>query len=80
MPIACKICIAERGLWGHEIDVLSQTEEEFFEHVEREHHIPVQRVGETTAQAVARMERLYPESCDPKTCKCPACKRERGDP
>lgn len=65
MALACKICIAKKGLRGSEIDSLPQTEEELAEHVEKVHHRPVMREGETEEQAVKRFIEKYPEA---KTC------------
>ena len=78
MPIACKICIAERGLKGSEISLLPKTEEELIEHIEREHHIPIRRYNETEEQATERLRAAYPEARDPATCKCPGCKSRRS--
>lgn len=47
MALACKICIATKGLRGSEISSLPQNEEELAEHMEAVHHMPVQREGET---------------------------------
>lgn len=65
MPLACKICVAKRGLWGSEIDSLFQNEEELFDHIEKVHHTPVQREGETHEQCIKRFVEKYPEA---KTC------------
>jgi hypothetical protein len=73
MALACKYCIIAKGLKGSEIDALPQTEEELFDHLEHEHHIPVRREGETSEQARERLYTTYPEARDPKTCKCPRC-------
>jgi hypothetical protein len=50
MPLACKICIANKGLKGSEIGSLPQNEEELMEHLERVHHMPIIREGETKQQ------------------------------
>lgn len=68
MPIACKICIMQRGLRGSEIDSLPKTEEELEDHLEKVHHMPVQREGETHEQCIERFLEKYPEA---KT--CPEC-------
>jgi len=78
MPLACKLCIATKGLKGSEIGSLPNTYEELFEHVEREHHVPIVREGETAAEAYDRLLLKYPEARDPKTCKCPACTAARA--
>lgn len=68
MALACKICIAQKGLRGSEIDSLPQTEEELADHMERVHHMPVQREGETPGQCIKRFIEKYPEA---RT--CPEC-------
>ncbi len=59
MAYACKICIATKGLRGSEIDSLPQSEEELYDHLEREHNIPVIREGETEEQAMDRFNKKY---------------------
>jgi len=39
MPFACKLCIAAHGLRGCDIAKLPQTQAEFFEHLEKVHHL-----------------------------------------
>lgn len=68
MALACKICIAQRGLIGSEIDSLPQNEEELVDHMEKVHHMPVIREGETSEQAHQRFLEKYPEA---RT--CPEC-------
>lgn len=68
MALACKICIAQKGLRGSEISDLPQTEEELFDHMEKVHHMPVQREGETHLQCIKRFIERYPKA---KT--CPDC-------
>jgi len=68
MAFACKICILEKGLIGSEISKLPQTEEELFDHIERVHHMPVTRQGETANQTVERFLKEYPE-----VLTCPVC-------
>ena len=68
MAFACKICIAAKGLRGSEINSLSQTEEELFDHMEKVHHMPVQRDGETHEECIKRFLEKYPEA---RT--CPEC-------
>lgn len=68
MPIACKICIAQKGLRGSDIKGLPQNEEELMDHMERVHHMPVQREGETRQQSIERFLQKYPEA---RT--CPEC-------
>jgi len=76
---ACKICVAMHGLKGSEIGTLPKTQEELWDHIEKEHHIPVRRPGETELQCKERFYAANPEARSPKTCKCPECadRRER---
>lgn len=62
MPLACKICIASKGLKGSDVGSLPQTEEELADHIEREHHTVVIRIGETKEQAIRRVL-ANPETC-----------------
>lgn len=62
MAIACKFCIASKGLRGSDIGSLPQTEEELADHIEREHHLLVVRDGETRGQALRRAID-NPETC-----------------
>ena len=68
MAIACKICIATRGLRGSEIKDLPQNEDELADHMESVHHCPVQRDNETYEECLKRFIKKYPEV---KT--CPEC-------
>jgi len=68
MAFICKICLATNGLYGSEIGNLPQTEEELYDHMEKVHHIPVIREGETEEQAIKRFLEKYPEA---RT--CPEC-------
>lgn len=79
MAIACKYCIMTKGLKGSELSSLPKNDEEFYNHVEKEHHIPVRREGETESQTLERFKRENPEAGGPN-CKCPACchKRDRN--
>lgn len=77
MGIACRYCIATKGLTmksGH----LFQTEEELIEHIEMEHDIPVAREGETEEETMARFKAKNPRAGGPN-CQCPACLHKRGD-
>ena len=74
MPIACKLCIMEKGLIGGDIKNLPQTQEEFNDHLESYHHMPVKRPEETDQECWARFLKKYPEA---KT--CPDCIK-RGAP
>lgn len=66
MPLACKICIMQKGLKGCEIGSLSETQEELNDHMEKVHHMPVQREGETHEGCIKRFIEKYPEA---KTCQ-----------
>jgi len=66
MAIACKICIAQKGIKGS--DKLLQNDEELYDHMEKVHHMPVQREGETHEDCIKRFIEKYPEA---KT--CPEC-------
>ena len=74
MVLACRYCIAEKGLRGSVItDVfiltsLPQNEKEFFDHLESYHHMPIQQDGETKEQCHARFLQKYPEVAN-----CPDC-------
>ena len=72
MPIACKYCIATKGLKGSDVDKLPKTEEELFQHIERDHHIPVKRENETKEETLARFQRENPEAGGPN-CRCLFC-------
>jgi len=58
----------QKGLRGSEIDSLPKTNEELTDHIEKVHHMPVQREGETHVQCIKRFLEKYPEA---KT--CPEC-------
>lgn len=67
MAIACRICVAERGLTlrsGH----IFKTQEELNDHLEAVHHTPVIREGETEEQAINRFLKKHPEVVN-----CPEC-------
>ena len=68
MALACKICIMTKGLRGSEIGSLPQNEEELADHMEKVHHMPVRRDGETHEESVQRFLEKYPEA---RT--CPEC-------
>lgn len=74
MAYACKICLLTKGLKGKDIASLPQTQEELDKHLEDEHHMPVQRPGESEEQTIARFVAAHP-GVD----KCEDCK-ERGAP
>ena len=68
MALACRICIAERGLRGSEIGSLPQNETELIEHMESFHHMPVVREAETEEAATKRFLAAHPE-----VRTCPQC-------
>lgn len=68
MPLACKICIAEKGLRGSEISSLPETEEELFNHIEAAHHRPVMREGETQEAAIERFLKNNPDAANCSEC------------
>jgi hypothetical protein len=59
MPIACKLCIARRGLKGSEIASLPQTEEQFREHLRVVHGLNVVE-RQKEAEVLAGMKRIGP--------------------
>lgn len=68
MPFACKICLLNKGLSGADIHTLPRSEEELFEHLEQDHHMPVARDGETRDEAVARFLKKFPEAVTCEDC------------
>jgi hypothetical protein len=77
MSIACKYCIATKGL-RLDRDRLFETDEELIEHIEMEHDIPVRREGETEEETMRRFKAKNPRGGGPD-CQCPACLHQRGD-
>jgi hypothetical protein len=77
MGIACKYCIAIKGL-RLDRDRLFETEDELIEHIEMEHDMPVAREGETEEQTMRRFKAKNPRAGGPD-CQCPACLHRRGD-
>lgn len=69
MALACRICIARNGLRGRDIANLPKNEDELVEHMERVHHMPVIREGETKAEATARFLKQYPEARNCNECR-----------
>ncbi len=78
MSIACRICVAEKGLKGSEIDSLPETQEELIEHLESVHHMAVIREGESEMEAQARLAEKYPEVADCEECSKARREREVG--
>lgn len=68
MAIACKICVATKGLSGADIDTLPKNEKELIKHIESVHHMPVQREGESKGQAIERFLKEHPEAKDCREC------------
>lgn len=68
MTIACKICIAKKGLRGCDIDSLFNTQDELNDHIEKVHHMVIVNESETEEEADARFIAKYPEA---RT--CPDC-------
>jgi len=80
--MVCPLCLMRKGLKAEELDTCGFTftnHEDFAKHIESEHHIPIQRLGETIGMAKERFYKQYPEAKDKKTCKCPICKVARGE-
>ncbi len=69
MALACKFCIAEKGLRGSDIDGLPKNQEELNEHLEQYHHMPVIREGETREQAIKRFVTQHPEATSCQNCR-----------
>lgn len=65
----CVYCIGERGVTGKDI---IEGDDAFMDHIEREHHIPVRRKGETVAETMRRFKAANPEAGGPN-CRCPTC-------
>lgn len=76
MAYACKYCLLTNGLKGSEIGSLPQTEEELYEHIEKFHHLPVQRKNESKKECEERFKKENPEAGG-LNCKCPACLKNR---
>lgn len=76
--LACKLCILKNGVEASEMGSLFMTEADFSKHLEKDHHIPIRREGETYAQARRRFLLENPEAYDIKTCKCERCEIKRG--
>jgi hypothetical protein len=69
MAYACKHCILTKGLKGSEIGSLPQTLDELADHMEKEHHMPVTRDGESKEQAEARFLAKHPEAKECSECR-----------
>lgn len=77
----CRYCVLTVGIKGSDIENWPAPEdnEAIAKHIESEHHIPVQRKGESAEQTQERFRAAYPEAGGP-TCKCPDCVRVRNEP
>ncbi len=65
MAIACKICIITKGIRGSDKESFFETQEELNDHLEKVHHMPVCREGETSEECIKRFIEKYPEA---RTC------------
>ena len=76
----CVYCILYGDSHGGGAKVLpfENDSEEFFNHIEMEHDIPVRRIDETKEEASARVKAKNPRMGSPN-CQCPACKHARGE-
>ena len=72
MPLACKYCIALKGLTAEDIKNLPKNEDQLYDHIETEHHIPVMREEESDREALERFRKRNPQA-GTKKCKCPTC-------
>ena len=72
MPFACKYCIALKGLTVEDVRNLPKNEDQLYDHIEKVHHIPVMREGETEEKAFERFRKENP-TAGGKKCKCPTC-------
>ncbi len=72
MPLACKYCIALKGLTVEDVRNLPKNEDQLYDHIETEHHIPIMREDETEEKAFDRFRKENPQAGG-KKCKCPTC-------
>lgn len=77
----CALCAMINGLQGSELDGWPDLDDEEAQaqHIEREHHQPVRRDGETEAACAARFQRENPEAGGPH-CRCLSCRHARAEP
>jgi hypothetical protein len=76
--LVCRYCVAERGLKASELAEWPEegavgSAEWLVRHIESEHHIPVQRDGETADTCLERFAREQPDAGTDR-CKCPDCR------
>ncbi len=65
--IACKICMAEKGLTLNST-YLFDTQDELNTHLEAIHHKPVIQKGESEDEAIKRFLEKYPEAKECEQC------------
>ncbi len=75
----CCWCIATKGLRERDLDEWPEINDEEAQarHVEAEHHIAVERPGESPDETNARFAREQPEAGGP-FCRCPSCRNKRA--
>lgn len=76
--LACKICLSRNDVPVEKLDQIFLTEDDFVVHLERDHHIPIRKEGETYARARRRFLLENPEAYDVRTCKCEQCELKRS--
>ena len=78
MALACKYCVLTKGLKGTGENladgkkIMFDTPEEFFNHIEMEHDIPITRVGETESECMERFKKIN-KRAGTDNCQCPFC-------
>lgn len=77
MRLACRYCIADKGLRLSSPWIFA-SEEELFNHIEMMHDLVVIRGGETDDEAFSRVKAKNPR-IGIDDCQCPSCKAKRGD-
>jgi hypothetical protein len=75
----CRYCIMMKGLHGSDLHTWPTIDDHEAQarHIESEHHVPVQREGETEEQTEARFKREQPDAGGAH-CKCPSCEIRRS--
>lgn len=71
--LACRMCVVRYGLVGWDLSNSLMSEDQLIAHIEKVHHIPVRRKGESRRQAQKRFLLENPEAGDIKTCRCEYC-------
>ena len=72
MATLCKYCVAIKGATSKDA---FETDEEFYNHVEMEHDIPVKRKGETHEQTMKRFKAKN-KRAGTKDCQCLSCHKD----